>query len=78
MGWTQKAGELWATNQVVFIDCPSIGIRQDMLISKVNFELSDNGKITELGLIRPDAFEFNTKVKKDKDLLDLLGWSVKK
>jgi prophage tail gpP-like protein len=78
VGWTQKAGELWATNQVVFIDCPSIGIRQDMLISKVNFELSDNGKITELELIRPDAFEFNTKVKKDKDPLDLLGWSVKK
>lgn len=78
VGWTQKEGELWATNQVVHIDCPSIGIKQDMLISKVNFELSENGKITELELIRPDAFEFKAKIKKEKDPLDLLGWSVKK
>lgn len=76
--WIQKDGELWATNQVVHIDCPSIGIKQDMLISKVNFELSENGKITELELIRPDAFEFKTKIKKETDPLDLLGWSVKK
>lgn len=78
VGWTQKDGELWATNQIVFIDCPSIGIKQDMLISKVNFELSENGKITELELIRPDAFEFKLKIKKEKDPLDLLGWSIKK
>lgn len=78
VGWTQIAGELWATNQLVHIDCPSIGVKQDMLISKVNFELSENGKITELELIRPDAFEFKPKIKKEKDPLDLLGWSVKK
>jgi prophage tail gpP-like protein len=78
VGWTQRLGELWATNQVVHIDCPSIGVKQDMLISKVNFELSENGKITELELIRPDAFEFKAKIKKEKDPLDLLGWSVKK
>ena len=78
VGWTQRLGELWATNQVVHIDCRSIGIKQDMLISKVNFELSPNGKITELELIRPDAFEFNVKIKKEKDPLDLLGWSVKR
>lgn len=76
--WTQKAGELWAVNQLVYIDNPSIGVKGDMLISKVNFELSENGKITELELIRPDAFEFKVKIKKEKDPLDLLGWSVKK
>lgn len=75
--WTQKDGELWATNQVVFIDCPSIGIKQDMLISSVKFEISENGKITELELIRSDAFEFKAKIKKEKDPLDLLGWDVK-
>lgn len=76
--WTQRLGELWAVNQMVYIDCPSIGIRGDMLISKVNFELSENGKITELELIRPDAFEFKAKIKKEKDPLDLLGWTEKK
>lgn len=78
VGWTQKAGELWAVNQLVHIDSPSLGIKQDMLISKVGFELSENGKITELELIRPDAFEFKQKIKKTKDPLDLLGWNIKK
>lgn len=78
VGWTQKGGEIWATNQLVNIDSQSLGIKQQMLISKVNFELSENGKITELELIRPDAFEFKKKIKKEKDPLDLLGWSVKK
>lgn len=73
-GWTQKAGELWAVNQTVFVDCQSLGIKQDMLIQRVKFDQSDGGRLTELELIRPDAFEFNTEVKKEKDPLDVLGW----
>lgn len=76
-GWTQKGGELWATNQTVHIDCRSLGLKQDMLIQRVRFEQSENGRRTELELIRPDAFEFKTELKKEDDPLDLLGWDVK-
>ena len=76
-GWTQKGGELWATNQTVHIDCRSLGLKQDMLIQRVRFEQSESGRRTELELIRPDAFEFKTELKKEDDPLDLLGWDVK-
>lgn len=75
-GWTQKNGEIWATNQTVHIDCRSLGLKQDMLIQRVRFEQSESGRRTELELIRPDAFEFKTELKKEDDPLDLLGWDV--
>lgn len=75
-GWTQKGGEIWATNQTVHIDCRSLGINQDMLISRVKFDQSQDGKRTELELIRPDAFEFKTEIKKEDDPLDILGWDA--
>lgn len=73
-GWKQKDGSLWSTNQIVHIDCRSIGIKQDMLISRVKFEQSASGRRTELELIRKDAFEFKKEIKKEDDPLDLLGW----
>jgi len=77
-GWTQKGGELWASNQTVHLDCRSIGLKQDLLIQRVRFELSENGKRTELELIRPDAFEFKVEIEKENDPLDTLGWDTKK
>lgn len=77
-GWKQKKGEIWATNQTVHIDCRSLGIKQYMLISRVKFELGASGQRTELELIRPDAFEFKTEIKKEDDPLDILGWDAKK
>lgn len=77
-GWTQKGGELWATNQTVHLYCRSLGLKQDMLIQRVRFEQSESGRRTELELIRPDAFEFKTELKKEDDPLDLLGWDTKK
>ena len=77
-GWKQKGGEIWATNQTVHIDCRSLGIKQDLLISKVKFDQSESGRRVELELIRSDSFEFKTEIKKEDDPLDLLGWDVKK
>lgn len=76
-GWTQKGGEIWATNQTVHIDCRSLGLKQDMLIQRVKFDQSESGRRVELELIRPDAFEFKTEIKKEDDPLDILGWDVK-
>lgn len=73
-GWTQTDGKLWATNQIVHIDVRSLGIKRDMLIQKVNFGQDNNGRQVELELIRPDAFEFKTEIKKEDDPLDVLGW----
>lgn len=78
-GWTQKGGEIWAVNQTVHVDCRSIGIKQDLLINRVKFDQSESGRRTELELIRPDAFKFDTDtIKKSNDPLDILGWDVKK
>jgi prophage tail gpP-like protein len=74
VGWTQKGGDLWATNQTVHLECRSLGIKQDLLVQSVRFEQGSRGKLTELELIRPDAFEFKTEIKKEDDPLDLLGW----
>lgn len=75
-GWRQKDGSLWSTNQIVHVDCRSIGIKADMLISRVKFDQSSNGRRTELELIRKDAFEFKKEIKKEDDPLDGLGWNV--
>lgn len=75
-GWRQKDKSLWATNQIVHVDIRSLGLKTDMLISKVKFDQSANGRRTELELIRKDAFDFKKEIKKDDDPLDQLGWDV--
>lgn len=72
-GWRQKDGSLWATNQIVHADCRSIGIKSDWLVSAVKFDQSQNGRRTELELIREDAFEFKKEVEEKKDPLSSLG-----
>lgn len=78
VGWKQKDGTLWAVNQLVQVDIRSIGIKQQLLIQRVKFDQSDEGRRTELELIRPDAFEFKKEIKKEDDPLDILGWDEKK
>lgn len=78
VGWNQKDGSLWGVNQLVQVDIRSIGIKQQLLIQRVKFDQSENGRRTELELIRPDAFEFKKEIKKESDPLDLLGWDEKK
>jgi len=73
-GWIKEDGLLWASNQLVNLDSISSGIKQQFLISEIKMEQSDRGRLTELSLIRPDAFEFKEDVEKEKDPLDTLGW----
>lgn len=76
-GWKQEDGSLWDVNQLVQIDIKSIGIKSQMLIQKVKFDQSENGRRVEMELIRPDAFEFKAEIKKSDDPLDQLGWNSK-
>lgn len=49
-------GPLWTINELVPVELPSIGIKQDLLISEVTMKLDDGGRTTQLTLVRPDAF----------------------
>ncbi|MEF2145118.1 MAG: phage tail protein [Desulfovibrionaceae bacterium] len=57
-GWRQRTGhgELWPVNAVVPVRIPSVRLEADMLISRVQYSLSASGSVTELELVRPDAF----------------------
>jgi prophage tail gpP-like protein len=78
VGWKQEDGSIWAANQLVQIDIRSIGIKSQMLIQRVKFDQSSNGRRTELELVRKDAFEFKKEIEKKDDILDQLGWDAKK
>jgi prophage tail gpP-like protein len=58
-GWTQPNGQLWPLNALSRVRAPRlIGVDGDMLISQVEYSIGDNGgQITQMHLVRPDAFE---------------------
>ncbi len=57
-GWRQPNGELWPINAITRVQAPrSIEIDGDMLISQVEYSIGDGGELTQLSLVRPDAFE---------------------
>jgi prophage tail gpP-like protein len=55
-GWKQPNGDLWPLNQIVPVRSPGIGVRGDLLIAGTTMALDDGGEVTELSLVRPDAF----------------------
>lgn len=56
-GWLKENGSLWAVNELVRLRSPRLGIDADMLITGVDFTLSqDMGSRTHLELTRKDAF----------------------
>lgn len=56
-GFEQTAGgDLWGINQIVGVESPTMGIQQGFLISDVNMSLDERGSITNLKLVRSDAF----------------------
>lgn len=56
-GWLQPSGQIWPVNAIVHLKAPrSIGVDGDMLISQVEYSLGGGGQVTQLRLVRPDAF----------------------
>jgi prophage tail gpP-like protein len=55
-GWQQPAGTLWPINALTHVRVPAIGVDGDMLITQTDYVLSDQGELTTLRLVRPDAF----------------------
>ena len=55
-GWRQQNGALWRPNLLVHVRDSYFDIDQTLLVSKVDFSISDSGTTTKLDLISPDAF----------------------
>jgi prophage tail gpP-like protein len=56
-GWRQKDGRLWQVNEIVPVDLPSMGVRDDLLIAEVSHQLTRReGRLTVLLLGPPDAY----------------------
>jgi prophage tail gpP-like protein len=56
LGWQQVGGELWPLNALVSVRIPAIGVSGDLLVSEIEHSLSEAGEVTQLRLVRPDAF----------------------
>jgi len=72
-GWRQEDGSLWAINQLVQVESPSVGIKSQMLVQSVKYTKTTAGRKTDIELIRKDSLEFKKTTKKKDDLLQKLG-----
>lgn len=55
-GWRQSSGKLWATNEMVYVKIPWLGLDRQMLIGEVEFSIAEQGEIATLNLVLPDAY----------------------
>lgn len=56
-GWKQADGRAWPVNALARVVAPSIGVEGTMIISQVDAAIdSQGGRVTQLKLLRPDAF----------------------
>jgi prophage tail gpP-like protein len=56
-GWKQSNGELWPLNAVTRVVAPRlIGVEGDMRITQAEHSIGEQGRVTQLRLVRPDAF----------------------
>lgn len=59
VGWRQpRNGLLWAPNALTYVKSPNlVGYEGDLLITQVDYSISsEGGQVTQLKLVRPDAF----------------------
>lgn len=73
--WSQtENGELWRENQIVRAKLPHHGIDGDMLIREVTYTLNnDEGTITSLALVRPDAYKKQPDLEAEENGLEDSG-----
>lgn len=67
VGWRDGYGNLWRPNRLTRIDCDWLRLACDMLIVTVRQRISDDGEITEMELMRADAFTPQPPSGKEKD-----------
>lgn len=78
-GWKRldrdKEPRLWRVNETAWVEIPSQGVRQRLLVDDIVFKRSnDGGTTTSLNLVRRDAYNPKPEVSTDKEpFSDLLG-----
>lgn len=55
-GWTQPDGVPWPVNALCPVTAPALGVTGTLLISQAEYSLDGSGQVTQLRLVRPDAF----------------------
>lgn len=60
--WKTETGKIWAVNEIVRVEIPTLRITREMLVCEVNFVLDSGGRVTNLQLKRPDAFALETDI----------------
>jgi prophage tail gpP-like protein len=56
LGWRQPSGKVWPVNALARVRAIAAGIDGDLLISQADYSIGADGEVTELHLVRPDAF----------------------
>lgn len=65
-GWRQSNGALWLPNTVVPVKDALIGFSRDMLISEVNYSLSEEGSIARISVAPSEAFEPEVTIERKR------------
>jgi prophage tail gpP-like protein len=66
-GWRQDSGQLWKPNMMVRVHDSIIGFDQDMLISEVEYQLSESGTTASLKVAPKEGFLTKAAKAKKKD-----------
>lgn len=66
-GWRDGKGQLWQPNRLTRIDCDWLRLAGDMLIATVRLGLDADGELTDLDLVRPDAYQPQPPSGRDRD-----------
>jgi prophage tail gpP-like protein len=73
-GWRQKDGSLWGLNQITRVKSKTLKINRDLLINSVeHIKNLNGGTITNMTLVRPDAYNSKPEFKAKDDPLSDLG-----
>lgn len=56
-GWRQPDGTLWPVNQLVPVQSPMLAINRPLLIGAVTYSLGEEGRLTTLTVMPPQAYQ---------------------
>ena len=56
-GWRQSDGSLWKVNAIICVDDKLLNIREQYLISSVEYSMSSSGMLSKLQVIKPDGYK---------------------
>lgn len=54
--WFDGNGQVWLANALVYVDCPILKLRNQMLIKSVSLSQDNSGSFATLSLVLPNAF----------------------